>query len=263
MSNKLFTHTPLNLQKLPQPIYYQLRAMPENTVYPSHQHQWGEFVYSFNGVLEMEAEGQDFRVPPSFGLWHPPNSEHHGGNRQASFHCSLYIDPALAVQRKMPDKTCALIINPMLRAMLNHLRLRPPQVPYTLEENKVLDVILDQLAIAPIVGSYLPDSNDLLLNRALIYLKDNPEDNCSLREIAEQLGTSERTLARKAQRDLGMTLSEWRQRLKLMRAIPILLEGASIESVALDLGYSTASSFIVMFRRMLNTTPDEYRKNCC
>jgi len=261
MSNKLFTYASLNLPRLPQPIFHQLRAMPENTIYPPHQHEWGEFVYSFDGVLEMQAEGQEFRVPPSFGLWHPPNSEHHGGNRQASFHCSLYIDQALVAKRKMPEKTCALIVNPMLRAMLNHLRLSPPQDPYALEENKLLEVVLDQLAIAPVVGSYLPDSSDPLLARALVHLKDNPGDNCSLKEIAGQLGTSERTLARKAQRDLGMALSEWRQRLTVMRAIPMLQEGASIESVALDLGYSTASSFIVMFKRMLNTTPDEYRKN--
>lgn len=263
MSNKIFTHTPLKLDKLPQPIFCQLRSMPENTVYPPHQHPWGEFVYSFSGVLEMHAEGKEFRVPPSFGLWHPPNSKHHGGNRQASFHCSFYIDQDLAMQRDMPEKTCALMVNPMVRAMLNHLRLNPPQPPYSLQEIKLLDVILDQLVIAPITGSYLPDSNDLLLIRALGYLKDNPGVNCSLKELADQLGTSERTLARKAQRDLGMALSEWRQRLKVMRAIPMLQEGTSIESVALDLGYSTASSFIVMFRRLLDTTPDEYRRNCC
>jgi len=261
MSKKLFTHTPLKFQKLPQPIFFQLRSMPENTIYVPHQHLWGEFVYSFSGTLEMQAEGSEFRVPPSYGLWHPPNTEHHGGNRQASFHCSIYIDQELAVQRKMPEETCALMVNPMLRAMLNHLRLNPPRSLYALEESKLLDVILDQLAIAPIAGSYLPDSNDPILIRALMYLKDNPHDNCSLKDLAEHLGTSERTLARKAQRDLGMALSEWRQRLKVMRAIPMLQEGASIESVALDLGYSTASSFIVMFRRLLNTTPNEYRKS--
>jgi len=263
MSNNQFIHTPLTLKELPQPIFYQLRSMPENTVYPPHQHQWGEFVYSFSGVLELQAEGREFRVPPSFGLWHPPNTEHRGGNRQASFHCSFYIDHTLATQRKLPEKTCSLMINPMVRAMLNHLRLNPPQAPYSLEESKLLDVILDQLVIAPSAGSYLPDSNDPLLFKALRYLKENPSDNCSLKTLATQLGTSERTLARKAQLELGMALSEWRQRLKVMRAILMLQEGASVENIALDLGYSTASSFIVMFRRLLDTTPDEYRRNCC
>ena len=261
MLNPLFTHTPLQLQNLPQPIYYQLRSMPENTIYPSNKHLWGEFVYSFSGVLEMQAEGKEFRVPPSFGLWHPPNSEHHGGNRQASIHCSLYIDQELAIQRNMPDKTCSLLINPMTRAMLNHLQLNAPKLPYSLQHNKLLDVILDQLAIAPIAGSYLPDSNDPLLRRALSYLQDNPADNCSLRELADKIGTSERTLARKSQRDLAMPLSEWRQRLKVMSAVTMLQTRISVESIALELGYSSASAFIVMFKRLLHTTPDEYRKH--
>jgi len=260
MSDKSFIHTPLALTQLPQPIFHQLRSMPENTIYPAHKHQWGEFVYSFSGVLEMQAEGRTFRVPPSFGLWHPPGAEHQGGNRHASYHCSLYIDQALAAERGMPETTCALMVNPMLRAMLNHLRLNPPSPPYSVEESKLLDVMLDQLVITPKAGSYLPDSHDPLLSKVLDYLKGNPGNNCSLKTLAEQFATSERTLARKAQRDLGIALSEWRQRLKVIRAVPMLQEGASVESVALDLGYSTSSAFIAMFRRLLDVTPDEYRK---
>lgn len=261
MSKKTFIHTPMQLKALPHPIFLQLRSMPEDTIYPPHQHRWGEFVFSFSGALEMKAEGREFRVPPSFGLWHPPGSEHHGGNRHASHHCSLYIDQELAAERGMPEQTCALMVNPMLRAMFNHLRLHPPQEPYSLEENKLLDVILDQLVMTPSTGSYLPNSNDPLLTKVLSYLKANPGSNCSMKVLAEQFATSERTLARKAQRDLDMPMSEWRQRLKVMLSVSMLQEGASVESVALDLGYSTASSFIAMFRRLLDTTPDEYRRN--
>lgn len=260
MSADKFIHTPLKLQALPELIFHQLRSMPENTVYPPHKHPWGEFVFSFSGVLEMQAECQEYRVPPSFGLWHPPGSEHHGGNTHASFHCSLYIDQKLAVERGMPEKTCALLVNPLLKAILNHLRLNPPQPPYTKEERKLLDVVLDQLVVTPVAGSYLPDSNDPLLIKALRYLKNNPASDRSIHAIAEDIGTTERTLARKAQRDLGMSVGEWRQRLKLMRSIPMLEEGMSVENVALDLGYSTASAFIAMFRRLLDTTPDEYRR---
>lgn len=260
MSKKPFTHKPLVLNTLPQPIFFQLRSLPENTIYPPHQHLWGEFVFSFTGVLEMKAEDKEFRVPPSFGLWHPPSSEHYGKNKHASEHCSLYIDQYLAIERGMPNVTCALLINPMLKAMLSHLRLNSPQVPYTKEESKLLDVILDQLAISPNAGSYLPDSIDPILAKVLRHFKETPESNLSISVLAKQLGTSERTIARKSQQDLGMALSEWRQRLKVMRSIPMLQEGNSIESIAFELGYSSASAFIAMFKRLLIATPDEYRK---
>lgn len=261
MSQQATIHKPIQLKELPHPIFHHLRSRPKGTIYPAHKHDWGEFVFSFSGILEMKAEGKDFRVPPNFGLWHPPFTEHHGCNSQASFHSALYIDKTLAEASGMPKETCALLVNPMVRAMLEHLRLHPPQLPYSATEQKLLEVILDQLVETPIAGCYLPDANDILLNQVLTYLKTDPGNNCSLQALAHHFGASERTLARKAQRELGMALSEWRQRLKVMHAIPMLENGVSVESVALDLGYSSASAFIVMFRRLLDTTPDEYRRN--
>lgn len=254
-------HQPLEFETLPEPVFFFERVMPSDTIYPPQTHRWGEFVFSFRGVLELHAEGSLFRVPPNHGLWHPPETEHRGGNRNASLHCSLYIEPTLAAAKGLPDTSCTLTINAMVRAMLNHLRIKPPETPYTLEESRLLEVVVDQLAVAPCAGSYLPTSDDTALSKVLAYLEDHPGNNCSVKQLAERGGTTERTLARKAQRDLGIPLSEWRQRLKVVRAMPMLQAGASVESVALDLGYSTASAFIAMFRRLLNMTPDEYRKN--
>lgn len=120
--------------------------------------------------------------------------------------------------------------------------------------------MLDQLITAPSAGSYLPDSADPQLANLLAFLEQNPGNNQPLKQLAEQFGSTERTLARKAQRDLGMPLSEWRQRLKVIRAMQQLQAGATVETIALDLGYSTASAFIAMFRRLLDMTPDEYRR---
>jgi len=33
-----------------------------------------------------------------------------------------------------------------------------------------------------------------------------------------------------------------------------------VETIALDLGYGSASAFISMFRRLMGVTPDEFRK---
>ena len=65
---------------------------------------------------------------------------------------------------------------------------------------------------------------------------------------------------RRCQRDLGMSLAEWRQRLRVVRAMPLLEAGQTVETIALDLGYGSASAFISMFKKLMGTTPDEYRK---
>lgn len=55
-----------------------------------------------------------------------------------------------------------------------------------------------------------------------------------------------------------MSLHEWRQRLKVMKAMTMLNQGKTIESIAFDLGYASASAFIYMFKRWMGFTPDQF-----
>jgi AraC-like DNA-binding protein len=121
-------------------------------------------------------------------------------------------------------------------------------------------VVVDQLALAPRAGSYLPSSDDPLLAPVLLALQATPGDNRSLAEWAQLVHTTERTLVRRCQRDLGMGLLEWRQRLRIVKALPRLEAGEKVEAIAFDLGYASVSAFIAMFRRLMGVTPDVFRK---
>lgn len=43
-------------------------------------------------------------------------------------------------------------------------------------------------------------------------------------------------------------------------AMTMLNQGKTIESIAFDLGYASASAFIYMFKRWMGFTPDQFRK---
>ena len=152
------------------------------------------------------------------------------------------------------------MVSPLVRALLEHLRDAPCGPVPTAEEGRLMQVLLDQLAVAPCSNSYLPHSSDALLGPVCCALEADPGDNRTLGELAAAAHTTERTLARRCQRDLGMNLAEWRQRLRVVRALPLLEQGHKVEAIALDLGYGSASAFIAMFRRLMGVTPDEYRK---
>ena len=91
-------------------------------------------------------------------------------------------------------------------------------------------------------------------------LQSDPADNRSLADWARVVHTTERTLVRRCQRDLGMGLVEWRQRLRIVKALPRLEAGDKVEAIAFDLGYASVSAFIAMFRRLMGVTPDAFRK---
>lgn len=247
-----FAHT------LPAPIVFRSAPMPEDGIYPAHNHPWGEFVYAVSGVVEVQFEGGHYLVPPQYGIWLPPNIHHLGQNRRAAWHSSVYVGAAWCAP--MPAHVTALTVTPLIREMMEHLRQQPPAMPPGGDEARFLQVLVDLLARAERVGSYLPTSDDPVIRKILALLEHDPGDSRSVAELAAYANTSERTLMRRCQQTLGMSFAEWRQRLRVVKAMPLLADGWTVERIALEFGYASSSAFITMFRRLTGETPDEYRR---
>jgi AraC-like DNA-binding protein/quercetin dioxygenase-like cupin family protein len=243
---------------LPAEVVFRAAQMPADAFFPHHRHHWGEFVYAFSGVMEVQLATEHYLIPPQYGLWLPPEVDHTGMNRQEASFCSVYVMPGRAA--RMPQQVCALTVSPLLHGLLEHLRQTPPAQALGAPHDRLLQVVLDQLEAAPVTGSYLPTSQDPLLAPVLQALEAAPGDSRSVADWAALAHTTERTLMRRCQSQLGMTLAEWRQRLRTVKAMALLEAGEKVEHIAQDLGYASTSAFIGMFRRLTGTTPDAYRK---
>ncbi len=243
---------------LPAPLFFRTTDLPADSAYPWHQHAWGEFVFAYRGVMEVKLQDHHYLAPPQYGVWLPPRVAHVGLNRLEASFCSIYISPPWS--DRLPLRPCALTVGPLVRALLDHLREHPRAGSDPVAHDRLLEVLVDQLALAPPAGSYLPGSDDTLLAPVLRALEAQPGDNRSVADWARTVHTTERTLARRCQRELGMPLAEWRQRLRVVRALPRLEAGEKVEALALDLGYASASAFIAMFHRLMGMTPSECRK---
>ena len=71
----------------------------------------------------------------------------------------------------------------------------------------------------------IPDAEYDRLFRELQALEAAPGDSRSVAEWAASVHTTERTLMRRCQSRLGMTLAEWRQRLRTVKAMAMLEAG--------------------------------------
>ncbi|MEC5159638.1 MULTISPECIES: AraC family transcriptional regulator [unclassified Janthinobacterium] len=244
--------------ELPHPVYIRSEKLESDSTYPRHSHGWGEFVYSFSGVMEVKLAQRSYLAPPHYGIWLPPEVEHTGSNRFEAWFCSLYLSRELCAG--LPADTCTLAVGPVITSILADLTARKVDYPRGAEDARLVQVLIDQLGLAPRHDSYLPMSDDPTLGQVLAELRKTPSDKRSLEAWARAVHSTERTLSRRCQRDLGMSFSEWRQRLRLVSALPMLDARMPVQSVALELGYSTSSAFIAMFHRMLGITPEEFRK---
>ncbi|WP_028582108.1 AraC family transcriptional regulator [Desulfogranum japonicum] len=248
-------YAPFN-DSLPVPLFLRTTLMPNDAIFPEHTHPWGEFVYSHNGVVQVMVKEKRYLVPPQYGIWIPPYKHHLGLNRREVLQSSLYVTNELCC--KLPSESLALLVSPFMRSILEHARESTQE--YTSQRYlRLLTVFLDELTEAPRAGTFLPASDDPVLQNVLNYLEKHPSDNRSVNELAQEARITERTLARKCRQDLGMPLTEWRNRMRVVNAIAMIEEGKNVETVASEFGYSSASAFIAMFKRLTGATPASYR----
>jgi len=241
--------------EVPRPVLYRRGDMPEHSCYPMHSHEWGEFLYSFCGAMEISMTGKRYLVLPHYGIWVPPGTIHQCVNNKRVQHCVIYIAWDFCIEFCMLP--CSVQMSPLMQSMLHHLRdmsgFRSSD-----EQERFLHVLMDQLRNAPCIDSYLPTSSDEQLADLLQQLEKNPGDNRSVKELARSLGMTERTLARRCQKELGITLLEWRQRLRAIKALAMLEDGINVEQIALEFGYASSSAFIAMFKKLMGRPPPEF-----
>ncbi|WEK10462.1 MAG: helix-turn-helix transcriptional regulator [Candidatus Pseudomonas colombiensis] len=248
----------LQFSGLPAPVYFRYADFDAHSHALEHRHPWGCLEYSAHGVMHMAIAGQRFMAPPQYAIWIPPNTEHSFYTDQPIIYRAVCLAPEVC--QDLPSQACTLAISDILKAILKDFAARDVQVPQRDADLRLARVLLDQLQQAPVHKAYLPYASSPGLLGILNALQAMPGDSRPLAYWAQQVHVSERTLARQCLRELGMSFGEWRQRLRFLASIDALGSPRSVQEVAFDMGYSSASAFIAMFQRQAGCTPEQYRR---
>ncbi|MBY5991250.1 AraC family transcriptional regulator [Ferrimonas balearica] len=251
-------HYDLPLDPSDGTIYIHSEEIAPETTFLPHSHPWGQLNMVDAGVVELSVAGELFLSPPQYAIWIPPDVEHSSYSRQRVAYRAVYINQEWA--RQLPDAPCMLMVSPLIRAIMADFAGRGLVHPKGPADRRLARVLVDQLALAEPLAAYLPTSDDPMLLPILEALQAEPANNDTLAQWARRRHTTERTLARRFQRELRMSFSDWRSRLRFLEALGMIKKGLSVKEVALELGYSSSSAFITLFRRHAGTSPDQYRK---
>ncbi|WP_044873546.1 helix-turn-helix transcriptional regulator [Pseudomonas sp. LFM046] len=221
-----------------------------------HLHREAQFLYAAEGLMRLVTAAGAWVIPPTRAVWIPPGIEHQifmSGQVQMR---TLYIaadaaPPAL-------DACCVLAVPPLLRELI--LRLVELDAKGSEDERRSLvqRLILHEIAALERMPLHLPMPRDRRLQAICLALLEAPDSTRTLEEWGLDVGASTRTLARLFAQELGMSFNEWRQHLRLTEALPRLLAGQDVQSVARDLGYGSGRAFSAMFRRLLGENPRDY-----
>jgi AraC-like DNA-binding protein len=143
--------------------------------------------------------------------------------------------------------------------MLLSLVERMAELPADLQrQRRLLAVLVDELQAAEEEQLYLPMPRDARLRLLANALAADPADQRGLDAWSEQLGVSKRSLVRHFRDQTGLSFTEWRQRARIIRAIPLLAKGSSVTEAALAVGYDSLSAFSTLFRHLVGVAPGQY-----
>ncbi|MDC7717981.1 helix-turn-helix transcriptional regulator [Vogesella sp. DC21W] len=242
----------------PAPLHFRHEQFLANTDFEWHIHPWGQINRISLGILELQLPERTLAAPAEYLVWIPAELPHAAHIRQALDYVSVYVAPGLAAQ--LPPQPCLIPQTPLLRALLDDFCQRGVTAMADEWDTLQAQLLVQRMVQAGSLDDYLPDSHDRLLRPLLHALRAEPGNNTTLAAWAAQVHSTERTLARRFQQQLGMSFAAWRNRVRLLQALAWLKAGRTVADIAAELGYATPSAFIAMFARHTGMTPERYRR---
>ena len=242
--------------KDPLPVTVESEAAKAGHATEWHSHDHACLVYPADGVVTVETEDGHWVVPPQRAVWLPAGARHQTRTSSDVELRSLLIDQSTVPG--LPDCSCVVGITPLLRELILHACAVLSDHDISDAEQRVVQVILDQLRTLPSPAFPLPIPQDRRLRRLVEALMQDPADKRSLEDWGRTVGASSRTLARLFKAETAMTFRAWRQHLRILEALRRLAQGEPVTTVALDVGFDSPSAFAQMFKKSLGETPGRF-----
>ncbi len=238
------------------PLIAMGRDYPDGCVLAAHRHRRGQLLSSATGVLVLSTPQGRWMMPPHCGLWIPPGIVHEVRMIGAVATRSLYLAPERT--SGLPDHCEVVGLSPFLRSLIAKALDVPVDYDPDSHAGALMALIQHEMRQLPVQPLSLPfPANAALAERCRRFLLQ-PTTHETIDRWSGSLGISRRAFTRLFRHETGLSFVEWRQRACLLTALPRLVAGEPVTTVALDLGYDNPAAFTTMFKRTLGASPRTY-----
>jgi AraC-like DNA-binding protein len=229
---------------------------PDGHKIAPHQHRRGQLISGATGVLVLSTPNGRWVMPPQRGMWIPPGVVHDvsviGGVRMQS----LYLQPEMT--DAMPENCQVVSISPFMRSLISEALELPVEYDPDSRAGALMTLILYEMRRLPVLPLSLAyPAHGPLAERCRSFLQ-RPRSTDTIEDWSSALGMSRRSFTRLFRQETGLSFLTWRQQACLVMALPRLISGETVTSVAIDLGYDNPAAFTAMFKRALGAAPRAY-----
>ena len=236
-----------------RPLRLGARDLEADELLTAHKHVWGQVAYAIEGVFRVTVGNNSWIAPPLRAIWIPPEVVH-----EVVILEKARLRPLLVHADAAPfeGNDCRVLnVSPLLRELIVALSLLDAPCE---RESLIASLILDELRQSATLPMRITLPADKRLKTLCETLIADPASPLTLKEWAQRVGASERTLTRLFEQELGMTFGQWRQQMRLAHAAPLIARGLPLSQVALELGYASQSAFSAMFKKTFGQSPTEF-----
>lgn len=222
-----------------------------------HSHPWHQIVFPRQGLLQSDISDKSGIVPHNGMLFIPANTIHKSVAITDTQFLAIYLNPNKHVQYGGEPKSCQVssFLKELILLLFESDTLSQPESNLA----HLLTVLRDQIEAAKSYEIPLLIPTDKRLLSIFLQLKQQPDLPFTLKEWAKKVGASERTLSRLCAKEFSQSFTLWRQNIRLVLSLPLLSSKMSIQEIAMELGYTSDSSYVHAFKKLFNQTPRKYR----
>lgn len=158
-------------------------------------------------------------------------------------------------------KQCEVLgVSPLLRQLLI-LSVDPPsKYDPRSRAGRILSLLVDEIRLAPMLPLNLPFPSDPRLAARCRRFIERPTAQDTIDLWSRALGLGCRTFTRLVRHETGLSFSAWKRRACLLSAVPRLLAGEAVTTIAFDLGHSSPAAFTTVFKKLIGSSPNTYRR---
>lgn len=217
----------------------------------AHAHANGQLIYPELGGLLLETAGSMIRLAPDRAAW-IPNGVAHAVLIDRSFrYHSLYIEPAFFSS----DAVFVMAVRPLLRELI----LDAEHWSSHADERHLADakarVLVGEIRRAPFMSSGIAIPDDKRIARICREIERDPSGTKSLDDWAREVGASAKTIQRCFNASTGMSFQQWRNRVRMTKALELHARGTRLLDIALAVGYSTEGAYAQAFKKFYGYPP--------
>ncbi|MFA4912839.1 MAG: helix-turn-helix transcriptional regulator [Burkholderiaceae bacterium] len=231
-------------------------------VVPLHKHAYGHLIHADRGLLRVEAESGQWLVPPTAAVWLQSGVSHRLVAPVALQAHGLFVRQDVCARLPAADRV--VHVSGLLRELIMALAQADKPAPSSRRMRLAGALLVEELHTQPVLPFHLPwptGDAESPMYRVCQALLANPGEDATAAEWADRLAMGDKTFHRRFLQSTGLSFGKWRQQLRLMSSLTLLMQGMPITQVALASGYDSHSAYTTAFSKQFGQPPSAFAAN--